>query len=253
MKWNELIRQTEKILNQHSPNILTAIGVSGTVTTAYLAGKASYASALVILGHENAGHYEYGERVGLEMTAREKVELVWKLYIPATLSGTATVICIVGANRVGSRRTAALTAAYSLSERAFVEYRDKVVEVIGEKKEKTVRDELVKDKIRDNPPSKEILISGPGNVLCCELYTGRYFSSDMETLRRSQNDINAKLLAHEYASLSDFYYMIGLPYTSTSDNSGWSSDKQLELSFTTVMAEDGRPCLAFDYNYIQPF
>jgi hypothetical protein len=75
----------------------------------------------------------------------------------------------------------------------------------------------------------------------------------METLRKSQNDINAKLNAHQYASLSDLYYMIGLPNTSTSDHMGWSADKHLELSFTTVMSEDGRPCLAFDYNYIETF
>ena len=33
---------------------------------------------------------------------------------------------------------------------------------------------------------------------------------------------------------------------------GWKAPKQLELVFSSVMADDGRTCLAFDYNYTEP-
>jgi len=96
------------------------------------------------------------------------------------------------------------------------------------------------------------LMSGPGNVLCCELHTGRYFISDMESLRRAQNDINAKILKHDYATLDDLYYILGLKTTSTSGNLGWTSGRQLEMSYSTMLTEDNRPCITFEYNYIKP-
>ena len=46
--------------------------------------------------------------------------------------------CIIGANNVNAKRNAVLTTACHVSERALSEYRNKVVEVIGEEKEKLI-------------------------------------------------------------------------------------------------------------------
>jgi hypothetical protein len=243
---NEIVKKLERLARVNSPVILTAIGVSGTITTAYLTGRAAYESAFVILEKEHELETGY-------LTTKEKTEYVWRLYIPATVSGVATIVCIIGATRIGARRAAALTAAYSLSDKAFAEYREKITESIGAKKEKALRDEIAQQQITQNPPTKELIIAGSGSVLCCELFTGRYFHSDMETLRKAQNDINAKLVGHEYASLADFYYIVGLPYTSYCSDIGWTSDKLMSLDFSTVLSDDNRPCIAFDYNYTKPF
>jgi hypothetical protein len=73
----------------------------------------------------------------------------------------------------------------------------------------------------------------------------------METLRKAENELNARLLAHDYATFDDFYYMVGLTRTSSSSQIGWKSDKLMKLEFSTVLTEDGRPCLSFDYNYTE--
>lgn len=246
----EIVRKLEHVAKVNSPVILTAFGVSGTIATAYLTGRAAYESRGVIEQAEMDRSVETLD-TDVEMrylTTRDKVELVWELYIPAGISCAATVGCIVLATRVGSRRTAALTAAYSLSEKALVEYREKVAEKFGEKKEKSIRDEIAQDRVAKSPPQNTI-ITGDGTVLCYEMFTGRYFNSDMESLRRATNDINAKLMREMYATLSDFYYILGLPYTTYSSDVGWESDRLLELDFTTVLSEDSKPCIAFDYNY----
>ena len=138
----------------------------------------------------------------------------------------------------------------AVTERAYSEYRDKVVEELGPRKDQSIRDKVVADQIANNPsPSQDVLVTGPGNVLCCELFTMRYFASDMEKLRRAQNDMNAKLLKHDYATFDDFYYIIGLRPTTTSGNLGWTSDKLMELIFSTALSDDGRPCITFEYNY----
>lgn len=241
----DLTTSTARILKQNAPVILTAVGISGTITTAYLTGRASFTAAEIIRIEElEAGiPEEFKERL------RTRFKLVWRLYIPPVVTGTATIGCIIAATRVESRRSAAIAAAYSISEKAFSEYKEKVIETVGEKKEKAIRDEVVKDNIAKNPPA---LIYGSGTVLCCELFTGRYFMADMETVRRAQNDVNAMLLRNDEATLNDLYYILGLPTTDFSGYSGWTSDKLLELDFTTVLSEDNRPCLAFSYNYTKP-
>ena len=241
MHLKRLATATQRALHKNSQTILASIAASGVITTSYLAGRASYDSALMLLDHPEA------------QTPRDKAEIVWPLFIPAALSGTITVSCIFGTLKVGNRKTAAAQAALSLSERAFSEYREKVIEHFGETKEQKVRDEIAQDRVDKNPPPKqEVVMTGPGSVICCEDYTGRYFSSDMEILRKAQNDINAKLIAHDYATLDDFYYLIGLSSTSYSNDMGWTSDKLLELEFTTTLTKYNMPCIVFRYNYTKP-
>lgn len=243
MNYQSFIAAVERTLKANSPAILTGIGVSGTVVTSYLSGRASIEA-----------HNAYVHDPRADLTKKEIVKLVWKYYIPTAISGTVTIACILGAARVGGRRTAASMAAYSISEKAFSEYKEKVAEQIGKGKEQTIRDELAQAKVTNNPPpSREVVLAGPGNVLCYEIYTGRYFNSDMESLRKAQNDINARLLRDDHASASDLYILLGLPYTSHSSYIGWTSDRLLEMQFSTALADDGRPCITFEYNYINPF
>jgi hypothetical protein len=74
----------------------------------------------------------------------------------------------------------------------------------------------------------------------------------METIRKAVNTINAKMLREDEATLSDFYYLIGLPYTSYSSGTGWRSDKLLELYYSTALNDGGIPCITFEYNYVKP-
>ena len=246
---SELVAVVSKTLRDNSTGILTAMSITGTLSTVYLASTASFKAARTIDLNESIG----GTASDRKQRVKERTKLVWKLYIPTALTTASTVTCIVAATKIQNRKAAALTAAYTISEKAFNEYAEKVTEKLGEKKEQALRDEIAQDKVNRNPPqAKELIVAGSGNVLCCELYTGRYFYSDMETLRRAANDINARVLSEMYAVLSDFYCLVGLGYTSTSDDMGWDTDRQLSLKFTAVLTDDSRPCIAFDYNYVKP-
>lgn len=239
MAASDLVGQVLKAVKSNTPEILTALSVSGVATTAYLAARAGYKSARKM------------EDKAPDLPLKEQVKLQWKNYIPAALSGFATVTCIVGSSRANGRRTAAAVAAYSMTERLFSEYKDKVVESFGEAKEQKLRDELAQTRVDGNPP-REVLVLGKGEVLCCELHTDRYFKSDPETLRKAQNDVNALILTESYVSLSEFYDILGLPHTSMSDDHGWTFEKLMELKFSYVGAPNGEPCLAFEYNYVKP-
>lgn len=236
-------KRIPKLMIDNSPVILTAIGVTGTLTTAYLTGRATFKAAEVL------AYAEKGERLGARepIAFREKLELCWKFYIPPAISVTLTVASIITANRVGSRRAAALASAFVTVEKAFEEYRSKVVEKMGEKKEEAVRAEIAQDRVKHTPVDREVIIAGNGSVLCLDLYSGRYFISDMETIKKAENDINYEVIHNMYASLSDLYVMLGLSPTSMSDEVGWNVNKMLDIKITTSLTEDGRPVLCIDY------
>jgi hypothetical protein len=241
-----VVRKAGRLITDNSPVVLTVIAVTGTVTTAYLVGKATFKAAEII--------QERNEKLDVHdlwMPTKEKVELVWKLYVPAAVSGLLTISAIVGSNRIGARRAAAVATAFVLSERAFEEYKEKVVEKLGERKEQSVRDELAQDRVNRNPlGTTELAMLGAGSVICYEAFTGRYFLSDMETLRKAENDINALVIADNFACLSDLYQLIGLEPTSQSDDIGWNTDKLLKLEYSTVLTDSGKPCLSVNYRVV---
>lgn len=234
---------TQHFLKSNSPAILAGVGVTGTLLTAYLTGRASFQAARAIDSAER--------KHARVLEPKDKVDLVWKFYIPAAVSGGVTVSAIIVGTAVGTRRTAALAAAYSLSTNAFTEYREQVKEELGERKEHLLNAKTAQDELAHNPPSSSIIVSS-GQVMCYERFTGRYFESSMENLRRAENKINAKLNREMYAYLSDFYDLVGLDDTSASQNLGWTSDRLLELEITSNIAPDGTPCLCIEYNYAGP-
>lgn len=246
MTFQMMVGQTTKFLSDRSPAILTAVGVTGVIMTGVLSGKAAIKAERLIAD-------EYGTDSRniplLDLTLKDKAIRTWKCYVPPAIVGSVTIAAVIGANQIGTRRTAALAAAYAISDKAFTEYKDKIVEKLGENKERAARDEIAQERVAKTPV-KDIVITGGGTHLCFEPYTGRYFQSDMESLKKAQNDLNYIVLNHFYASLSDFYDLIGLERTKLSDEVGWNSNEQLELSFTTVLAENNQPALSMDFRVV---
>lgn len=235
-----IAKRAEKLAIDNSPTILTGLAVAGTVATAIFAGRAAYLAATII--EDEAKNRQYKN---MPFDLEDKVQMTWTLYIPSVGMGVTTIVCIISANRIGSKRAAAMAAAYTLSEKAFTEYKDKVVEKLGEKKEQAVRDEIQQDRVNRNPVSEVIIVSG--EQLCYDSHSGRYFQSDMESVKKAVNDLNYRILSDNYASLSDFYHLLGLEPTSVSDEVGWNVDKLLEIHFTSTLAKDGRPAIALEY------
>ena len=161
-----------------------------------------------------------------------------------------SMACLICSNSVSSRRNAALATAYNLSHTALTEYKDKVVETIGEKKEELVREAIAKDKIENDPVSgHEVIITDKGTTLCYDGVFGRYFVSDIDTIKRAINRINRELVTCMYVSLNEFYTEIGLKPTNIGYDLGWNiDDGEIEVNFDTQIAEDGRPCLVITYN-----
>lgn len=238
-----ILKDVKLVASKHSPQILTGIGIAGMITATILAVKAT-PKAMQLIQEE-----QYDLDVE-ELTVMETVKAAWKPYIPAIVTGTVSIACLIGANSVSTRRTAALATAYKLSETAFSEYKDKVVETIGENKEQAVKDKVAKSNIEKAPVTKrEVIITPSGNTLCFDVISGRYFKSDIETIKKAVNELNRRMLLDMYISLSEFYDEIGLEHIALSDELGWNIDDGLmEIDFSSQLADDGTPCVVIDYH-----
>lgn len=230
-------------IKKHSPEILTGIGIAGMITTTVMAVRAT-PKALILIE-------ERKEEIGAEkLEAMDMVRTTWACYIPAAITGTLSVVCLIGANSVNARRNAALATAYTLSESALKDYQGKVIEMFGEKKNETVKDAMAKDKVEKNPVvTREVIITEKGNTLCYDAISGRYFKSDIEKIKKAECELNRQILDDMYVSLNDFYYEIGLDSVKLGDELGWNVDSgYIDLSFSSQLASDGTPCLVIDYS-----
>lgn len=258
-KATNFFKGVQSTLTKYSPEILTGIGIAGMITTTVIAVK-STPKALSLMdkelkrqNQELADEVERNGEVGFDEIAKLKpidvLRVTWKCYIPTVTIGAASIACLIGASSVHSKRNAVLATAYKLSETAFSEYKEKVIETIGEKKEEVIRDKVHKERMEKDPVSKnEVFITDSGETLCYDYNTGRYFKSDIEKIRRAINTLNKKMLLDGYVSLNEFYEEIGIARTSTGDRLGWNTDSDLlDLNFSSQLTEDGKPCLVIDF------
>lgn len=248
------IQNVKFLLNDNSPTVLTGLGVAGTVTTAYLSGRASFKAARIIdKEKERVNAEEYGTENGQTFTDHDistvqKVKLTWRLYIPPVGAGIITIASIIMANRLASAKIAALTVASAISERSLQEYKAKVAEKFTDRQNTTIRDEIAQDRVNKNPVSnREVIIAGTGEVLCYDMHSGRYFQSTVEEIKRAENKMNHELNNFMHVSLSEFYDEVGLPPTSYSDQVGWNANDRVEVQLSAVLTSDNRPCMAIDF------
>lgn len=234
-----VVRQAANVLKENSPVILSGCAAAGVVTTVIFAIKATPKACTII------------EEEGLE----EPLDIVkgtWKLYILAVASGVITIACIIGANRISLKRSAALASLYSLSEITLKEYQEKVVEKIGEKKEQEVRDEIAHDRIVKNPRGENpVILTGKGDVLCYDSISGRYFKSDIERIRKSINDLNQRMNEDYFVAVNDLYYELGIPGIRLGESIGWRLPNLIDPNFSSQLCDDGTPCLVMDF-LLQP-
>jgi hypothetical protein len=244
-----IAKRLGKVASDNSPAILTAIGVAGTVMTALSTAKASFKAGEMlhdhILARKEAEQLPEGE--GVWVSNREIFDLTWKLYVPAVGTGIMTIACIVAANRIGTRRTAALASAYAVSQETFKEYKSKVIEHLGKDKEQKVRDEITRDRVEKNPPPQ--IINAGKTCQVHDEYTGRWFTSSMDALKQAEIDINFQIINEGHATLSDFWRLLGVTHAAICDEIGWNTERKLELDIGSTI-EDSIPIFTLDFRTI---
>lgn len=241
-----LIKDAKTYVSKHSPELLMGIGIAGMITTTVMAVGATPKALKLIDKKKEELQLEPDEK----LTVGETVKTTWKCYIPAVITGATSVACLIGANSVNARRNAALATAYNLSATALSEYKEKVVEQVGERKEKAIRDKIAEDRVQKEPVNNSaIIVTNSGGTRCMDYVTKRRFTSDVETIKRIVNELNRRMInGDDYISLNDFYYELQLDGCDVGDDLGWNVCSGLiDVDFSAIVDTDGVPCIVLNY------
>lgn len=254
-----IARTAAKQIADNSPTILTAIGATGVVGTAVLAAR-GHVAAQASLRREQFELAEPSEYQStyidvldqlnqIEITPRRQFELTWQHYLPAVITGAASIACIIGANSIHTRRQAVLISAYTLSERALTEYQAKVQEVIGEKKAEGIRDEVAKDRVLNTPSDTYVPPYEGKGQLCQDSQSGRYFWATPEQIDRAENEVNQLILNDGHASLNDLYRALpGLEPIKSGEELGWTNGTLIGIRKTAVLTPEDKTVLYVEYS-----
>lgn len=230
---------------KHSPEILIGMGIAGAASSVIFAVKAT-PKAMILLEEKR-------QELGVEkLEAKEIIKTAAPVYIPTAVSFGVSVACIVGASSVNARRNAALTAAYTLSESTLRTYRDKVLETVGEDKEREIQQKAAIEQQQKTPePQALVVSSAAGQLKCFDSLSGRYFVSTKNEIDKAVNEFNRQLRDDMRISLNDWYDLIGLDTNKLGDMLGWDIERgYVETCYASRLDEDGLPCLVV--NYVEP-
>lgn len=264
MKVKDAFQNFGKWADKNSPAILLVVGITGFVATTVLAVKETPKAVKKIEESEKeldcireAIEDCTDEEEDLKKTyKKEKVNLYLNtakdmaiLYGPAALLAVSSTLCLVKSHKIESGRLTAVTTAYQISEVARKEYKDKVLEVLGEKKEHEIRDAINKDRVKNDPPDKESdVYNSTQDTLCYDSMSGRYFRSNKTRLEQAANKLNRRLMNEMYISLNEFYDEVNLDHIRLGDELGWNIDySDIDLYLTSMLSDEGVPVLVLDY------
>ena len=242
-----LVLRAGRVISAHAPEILMAVGAvsvtAGAITVATQTTKLE--DELCDIRKAQEEHKaKYGlmdpkeykkELVAIKLTAVRKVA---KLYAGPVLLISGGMTCFFSAFGIMKKRQGVLVASLAAANKAFEEYRARVIEDQGEDKDKEYLYGLKKTKI-----TKEITDeNGKTKKVTEEVYTSdapiisRYavkftpeFASEasddvnfnIAMLKSMQNSWNALLPSRKKVFLNDIYHEMGIDETMESRLVGW--------------------------------
>ena len=261
MKANKIMSKVSGTLNKvgfslkkHSPEILVAAGVVGTVVSTVMACRATTKIDTILDEtkeqldkiHEYSENPDMAEKYNAEDAKKDTVVVyahagvkLAKLYAPAVGLGILSLGSILASNDILRKRNAALAAAYAVVDRSFKEYRDRVVERFGEEvdhqlryniKATEVEETVIDEKGKEKKVKKTIEVADPNASEYVKYFTksNPYWENNPEYvemfLRSQQNYANDKLKATGHLTLNDVYDMLGFHDSKAGMVVGWIYD-----------------------------
>ena len=227
----------------NSPTLLFGAGIVGVVTTTVLACRATLKldetleeTQKMIKNIKELKHDDYSEsdrkrdlglvyvKTGLEIT---------KLYSPAIIVGLASIAALGGSHHIMSKRNASLMAAYATLDKSFNEYRQRVLNDVGEKKEREYRHGVVmvaEEVVDENGHTKTVerALPDPNGVSAYAKFFDEFNpnwqpepSWNRSFLQAQQQYANDMLVSRGHVFLNDVYDGLGMERTSAGAVVGW--------------------------------
>ncbi len=215
--------------------VLAGVGV---VTTGVTAARAGYKAREIVEERE--------ELVGEEILFTDKARLTWPLFVAPFVSGAASIFCIYSGTHTSLKNLATVSALYSASRQDLKMTKEAIAELEGPKKLIKVVDK-VNEKKEEAATNKEVVITNEGETIIFDAFSGRYMKSDLEKVRANVNLINKDVVQEGWACLNDFFFLNHLEELPIGDDMGWTVDNLLDVTFTSKLMANGKPCVVMSY------
>lgn len=239
-------------IKKHNHEILIVAGIVGTVASTIMACKATTKLSVILEESkkdiENIHKCEADETLAEKYSkddAKKDLAIVYaqtgiklaKLYAPSAVLGVLSITSIVASHNILKKRNVALAAAYTTVDKAFKEYRNRVIERFGNEVDKELRYNIkskkFEDVVVDSENGKEKKVKATVNVASpTENDYSRFFDEtclnyennndyNLMYLRSQQALANDRLKADGFLFLSDVYDALGIKRTKMSQTVGW--------------------------------
>ena len=244
-------------VEKHSPEILMGVGVVGVVATTVTACRATMKLNDILdecvetrdkikSVQENPAYDDrYSDEDAQKDLTINYVQTgvkIAKLYAPSVALGVLSVGCLVGSHSVMQKRNAALSAAYLTVDKSFKEYKQRVIDRVGEEVEKEIRYGIKAEEVVEtvtDEDGNETTVTETVKMMDPNLYSdyarffdeaSPYWQKDPEYnlvfLKAQQQYANDLLRAKGRLFLNDVYDMLGIEKTKAGQIVGWVYDPE---------------------------
>lgn len=254
-KISSFLSTIESVVKKHDSAILTGFATAGLVLTAIAAFKAGpKVQKIMEEKKKDMKDVKKDDKEAKRAVIVETVKEVTPVVLPPIVIGTATAACIFGSHKISSRKIAVLSAAYGVTEKSVKELNSKMVEILGEKKTQSIKDAIIKDKVGEAPKDERgnVLVIEGGDVLCKDLYSGRFFRSNAQKINEAILKLSNDICIDMYVTLNDLYDYLDIPKIPLGEEFGWdvgdTVQGRIPIYFSAVLTEDKVPCLCVTYD-----
>lgn len=163
-----------------------------------------------------------------------------KLYGPAVVLGTVSIVSILAGHNITRKRNLALTAAYATIDNSFKQYRNRVIERFGEEldrelkydvKTKEVEETVVNEDGTESTVKTTVNVIDPNTISDysrifdeCNPSWSKSPEHNLVFLKQQQNYANDLLKSRGHLFLNEVYDMLGFPRTQAGQIVGWVYD-----------------------------
>ena len=170
------------------PVIFSIIGGAGVILTSYLTAKATMQVA--------------EDKKDEKLSKKDFIKKYWKKYIPALISGGATIASITSSCIIGKKTEASLSASAIALSQVYNKYKGKIKNTLGVDIHRDIMGKIAEDELKNN----DVKCSADDTILCHEEHIG-WFETTREELAYAYADLNQRIQVYDYQETA-YYVML---------------------------------------------
>lgn len=172
---------------------------------------------------------------------------------PVGVAALATGGLILGANHINLRRIAVYAGAYEVASGDLKKYKQKLNEVVGEKKAQEVRQAVSQEKVDErfkdvDPEDVAVYHTRGGDQLYYDEWSGRAFTSSEANIERAFSRCSKECMLSQFVSLNELYAELGLKTIGAGKDVGFTDYVEPAYRDIWVTLPDGRKAISLYYD-----